>query len=445
MLAYRHNTAFCIIPFVGAMVNPDGQFRFCCLADNSTSFLKDENGRTLNIVEDNLQDIFNSPDLLEIRRKMLSCEPVEACAGCYKNEQGSGYSPRIRENTQWQERLGKDKFLDILRRSIFSDGKLDDILYLDLRLGNLCNLKCRMCNPYSSSALAQEHFELLREGNEGLLPYSCVDKNENGATFQNRYDWTQSEDVWEKIINAIPRLQKLYLTGGEPTLIAGNIHFLEKCAVMGRTDIVPFFNTNCTNINERFLSAIRKFKAVHIMASVDAVGLLNDYIRPPSKWDKVRDNLEKLASLPNVELGFSPTIQAYNVFVVRRLVEYVAMLGLLSGKKIFLDFIFLSFPNYLDLRILPIGVRNRLRDETLAFIKEVKAWSVPVPSLTMLSLESLVRVLETDPSLEEDKLLREFFGYTAFLDKQRGQNLADHPELRDLMAFDPRASVVSPV
>jgi glutamate-1-semialdehyde 2,1-aminomutase len=109
--------------------------------------------------------------------------------------------------------------------------------------------------------------------------------------------WFDHDIMWDQVISLIPTLKKVYMTGGEPTLIKNNFKFMKKCIDEGRTDIVLFFNTNCTNINKQFLELISQFKQVNINASMDGIGIVNEYIRAPSDWKQISENIEKLAIL----------------------------------------------------------------------------------------------------------------------------------------------------
>jgi len=72
---------------------------------------------------------------------MLTQQYPSACEGCYKIEQYGGKSRRITENNRW-ENIEKPK-----------------LEFLDIRLSNLCNLKCLMCYPDSSSSLVSDYKE----------------------------------------------------------------------------------------------------------------------------------------------------------------------------------------------------------------------------------------------------------------------------------------------
>jgi sulfatase maturation enzyme AslB (radical SAM superfamily) len=164
---------------------------------------------------------------------------------------------------------------DLIDKAVLNGGELDySLAYLDLRLGNLCNLKCRMCSPFNSSQIAKEHMELEKKDEAYKVVWA--------KTF-GRFDpritevqsWFERDYLWDQIIDLIPSLKKVYMTGGEPTLIQNNFKFMNECIRKGRRDIVLFFNTNCTNVNKKFTSLIGQFGRVNINASVDGSGVSN--------------------------------------------------------------------------------------------------------------------------------------------------------------------------
>ena len=126
--------------------------------------------------------------------------------------------------------------------------------------------------------------------------------------------WFEADLLWDDIVDFIPNLKKVYFTGGEPTMIKGNFRFLQECLDQGRPDIIPFFNTNLTNRNKKYIELISQFDQVDINGSLDGFGTMNDYIRQPAKWSAVSKNFELYASFKNIHLGISPVFQVYNIF-----------------------------------------------------------------------------------------------------------------------------------
>lgn len=132
---------FCQAPFRSTYLN-NGVARPCCWFDKKQL----ENRNTT--IQD-LQSTFHSHDFEQVRELMRSDLPVPACQKCYKHEKAGGESHR----QMWNKRkFDKD--------SIPSGDLTADLKALDLNLGNLCNLKCVMCDSYNSTAWIKDEVAL---------------------------------------------------------------------------------------------------------------------------------------------------------------------------------------------------------------------------------------------------------------------------------------------
>ena len=148
---------FCVMPFVSMMLNTDTTYQFCCIARGVGSRMKDNDGNYLRVGTHSIKEAWKSPVLEDVRKKMLSGEKVDACENCYIQENIGRESYRIRKNKEWEQMLGDEiqQRVDNVHDFVPAD--------LDLRLGNLCNLQCRMCNPMNSSQIAKEHYEIKKD------------------------------------------------------------------------------------------------------------------------------------------------------------------------------------------------------------------------------------------------------------------------------------------
>jgi hypothetical protein len=85
-----------------------------------------------------------------IKEEMLAGGKPAICQSCWKKEDAGISSLRqsmiktYKDNDRW------DEFLDNIHKT-----KIYPV-ELDLKLGNYCNLSCRMCSSYSSSGVAGE-------------------------------------------------------------------------------------------------------------------------------------------------------------------------------------------------------------------------------------------------------------------------------------------------
>jgi MoaA/NifB/PqqE/SkfB family radical SAM enzyme len=422
---------FCAIPFVSMVVNTDATVQPCCMMQRNTHRLKDDNGKVLTINE-KLSDSWNSNEMKFIRTEMVSGNKLVGCKVCYLQESSGRTSNRQYANSEWSNKLGSKHMFDLIDKAVLNGGELDySLAYLDLRLGNLCNLKCRMCSPFNSSQIAKEHVELEKKDDA----YKVVWAKTFGR-FDSRINdvqsWFERDFLWDQIIDLIPSLKKVYMTGGEPTLIQNNFKFMDECIRKGRRDIILFFNTNCTNVNKKFTSLIGQFGRVNINASVDGVGPVNDYIRSPSHWEQISANVETLAQMPNVHLGLTPTVQVYNVFNLVDTLKWVDTLNIKYKKNIFVDFLINVHPSHLSVTILPDNIRHKVANDLIEYKNTYLTSSSP--ELTINSVNGIIGLLQKPRASDWQEQLARFKTYTHSLDVERGQSLRSiSVELADLV------------
>ena len=150
---------FCVHPWTNLMVNNTGTYGFCCIAWRG--FLKDEKDQPVHASKTLPKEAWNAKSLREIRKAMVRGDKLEVCNKCWFQEDTGKNSYRQRHNTEWAQRLGEHEILRRVKETEENDGYLSTAPdYLDLRLGNLCNLKCRMCNVFNSNQIEKEHFDL---------------------------------------------------------------------------------------------------------------------------------------------------------------------------------------------------------------------------------------------------------------------------------------------
>jgi MoaA/NifB/PqqE/SkfB family radical SAM enzyme len=425
------NKSFCAVPFVSTMINVDATIRYCCMVKANENKLKKPDGSFYTCKENFIDDAWNSQDMRNIRLAMIEGTPITGCQVCYTQESSGRTSNRQHSVVEWSNFLGADKLNNLVEQALDNDGALDEHpVYLDLRLGNLCNLKCRMCNPYNSSQIYKEYVEQM----ETNQPYKDAWHKSFGKNFPfkiiDEQPWFDHDILWDQVISLIPKLKKVYMTGGEPTLIKNNFKFMQECIDQGRKDIVLFFNTNCTNVNKQFLELISQFDRVSINASLDGIGIVNEYIRAPSKWSQISDNIEKLAKLPNVNLGITPTIQVYNVFNIVDMMRWVEDLSARHNKKIIMDFLINTHPFQLNVNILSDEIRQSVLRDITEYISEHNMNHHP---FTMDSIKGVIGLLNSPRSERWEALTQQFKEYTLSLDEVRDQRISDiDPRLAEL-------------
>lgn len=382
----------------------------------------------------NIADTWNSNHMRKIRQQMVEGEVVKGCEHCYDLESMGFPSYRTNYIRDWFEYSGHgEAIMQRIERSIENDYHVDEApLYLDFRLGNLCNLKCRMCQPQNSSQIQKEYKRIEQADPEAG---QFLKKNFTWGQFvDNLTPWEDDPRFLKQVEEWLPSVVKLYFTGGEPTLIERVYWIMEKCVELGiAQNIELVFNSNMTNIKPRFIELVEKFKKVLMCISVDAHGALNEYIRGASHWEAVDKNVKLYCESKVVgSLLFSPVIQVYNILNITELLDYAESLELKYGREIHVTFLICDYPRSLDFRILPDAVREKA-------IEKLEAW-IPTSKIlarrenNMQAIQATINALKQNRHEDWEEQLQIFQKYTAMLDQQRNQSMsAAIPELWALM------------
>ncbi len=340
-----------------------------------------------NLNRDPISRILNSDSMKEVRLKMLKGEKPAACMGCYKAEEHGLESKRIFESKKFPLSLAE------LRARTSASGEIQPNLeYAELRLGNLCNLKCRTCNPNSSSKWGAEYASL-----QDTL--SFVTKYDLRADFT----WAENEMFWSDFFQNSPNLKLLYINGGEPTLIKQHWEFLEKLVNAGSsTNIDIKYNINMTYLPENAFSIWKKFKSVSVGASIDDIAQRNSYIRHGAQWEKIISNLN-LIKESGFHVAVEQTVSVYNIFYLGEMSRYCRDRNLGYGLNFVYD------PNYLAINCLP----DRVKSIVLSKLQNE------------LSVSHLNEISSHFKSSEDLNLWSQFRTYNHYLDKSRNENFEE--------------------
>jgi len=377
------------------------------------------------------EEAWNAKSVRDVRKAMLNGERLDICKNCWHQESIGKESYRDRHNREWEQRLGKEEIERRVEYSLKNDYAVDvNPDYLDLRLGNICNLKCRMCNVWNSSQIEKEHNELKTNNKYADIWTREEGRDTNVPSRKN--DWVETNELWEQLNGYIPSLKKVYFTGGEPTLVENNYSFMKEIIKAGYQDKIDImFNTNCTNIQPRFLDLLSQFKYVQINASIDGVGPVNDYIRYPSTWKSIRENFINIAKLPDVHVDISPVIMIYNILNITDLLDFAKEIGDMCGKIIDVDFLYCQKPTHLD----PMNLDENTR--SAAFISLWRAqdtWLYRNSSITKNNVDSYLTMLEGSRNENWRQCMRDFWDMTKIWDTKRKQSFKDSiPKLYEML------------
>jgi MoaA/NifB/PqqE/SkfB family radical SAM enzyme len=429
---YLESKTFCPYPWISVMTQPTGTVSWCCVARDN---FKNDDGSMVDLNRGHkIESVWNSNHMKKIRKDMVEGAIVKGCEHCYDLEDMGFPSYRTNYIRDWFEYSGKgEQIHDIIESSINNDYHVDTApMYLDFRLGNMCNLKCRMCQPQNSSQIQKEYAKI--EASDPTSAQFIKDNFTWGQFVGDLTNWEDDPDFLRQVEEWLPGVCKLYFTGGEPTIIERVYWIMEKCVEMGiAKDIDLVFNSNMTNIQKRFLDLVEQFKSVLMCVSVDAYGHENEYIRGASHWKQVEKNLRKYCASDVIgTLLFSPVIQIYNVLTITKLLDFIESLEIEYGREIFVTFLICDYPTSLDFRNCPDQVREVAAGRLEQWLKTSKVL-VNRPE-NVQSINATVKALKENRKDNWRNELITFGKYTDLLDKQRDESMEEAlPELWRLM------------
>ena len=302
-----HNK-FCVLPWISLETSPVGTVRPCCLAKNE---LRDNTGEKFNLATAKFATIQNSQEMQKLRQQFLAGEEPETCRKCWREERAGRTSKRMHTLDRLKHMLPEQTWTQ--------DAK--PLMFLDLKLGNICNLKCRICGSWSSSTFATEELANLGpdQNRKDSFHYIML---KQGA-------WPRENPVfWQELAGIADQIRYIEFTGGEPFMIEEHFELLRRLVAAGLAPMIEIhYNTNGTQWPRDAAAVWKYFKTVEIAFSIDDVGDRFEYQRTNAKWAEVVENITRFRELrnhlPNIQLQVCSTVNVFNVCYLEELSHWV--------------------------------------------------------------------------------------------------------------------------
>lgn len=371
--------SFCTLPWINLSTDVNGSLRPCCKfaqPNESNEF------QLPNMKEGRLDILWNDVRFQNLRQAFLNGQKPKECQSCWDEEAAGVNSFRLQ--------FAKDKKIDTSVMT-FHPVAQNGPRALDLKLNNVCNLKCRICGPQASSTFLKEHQERFNI------------KIEDGSYWiSNKILGTSNEEViniWSK------ELVHIEITGGEPMASPENIKILELIIKNDRAkDITVLLNTNGTLYNKKFINLLTQFKNVTLCLSIDDLGQRLEYQRYPTEWSVILENLDKFkllaATHKNIWLTLCPTVSVFNVYYLPEYLDWAKKSG------IWIYFNILHYNPCYSIKNLP----NTLKELVMTRI----------PHEEFKEIRNFLNL-----NCDDDKLIQEFINNTKELDRIRSQSFLD--------------------
>ena len=284
----------CILPWISVEATSMGTTRPCCLY---TEEIPD-----IDLKKHTLEDAFNSKTMRDLRRSFRRGEKPIGCERCWMEEDAGKKSKR-------EYMLEKFRHIDV----DYDNTKGESLQFLDLKLGNICNLKCRICRTWSSSKWGQEELDYYNPAYAG---------NSQIKDWLKAGQWPRtSSKFWDNMDILLPQIKYFEFTGGEPFLIKQHFDLLERAVEKGYAKNIDIhYNTNTTKLPKQH-QIWQHFKHVQIAFSVDNTEERFEYERYGAKWRTSNKNILAINALRdsgayNMDTQLCATWNIQNIYYI---------------------------------------------------------------------------------------------------------------------------------
>ena len=396
-----HNQ-FCVLPWISIEASPIGTVRPCCLADDE---IVDNNGNKFTLSTAKFADIQNSNHMHKLRSEFLDGKKPTTCRKCWNEEESGRKSKRMHT---------LDRLKHTLTDEQWSHGA-KPLMFVDLKLGNICNLKCRICGSWSSSQFAGEEISFLPRTEQ---------KSSHAYRMLRAGSWPkENTHFWTEIDQVLTDIRYIEFTGGEPFMIDQHFDMLQGIVDRGIADQVEIhYNTNGTIFPNQGPDIWKHFKTVEVAFSIDDIGSRFEYQRSNAVWQEVEQNLSKFQylheQLPNLQLQCCTTVNVFNVRYLDQVAQWIT-------EQEF-DFVYWNIMHdawYFSISRLPADAKQ----EIASYLG-----MCDIPLVYRTDFERIINFMNNGESMDGDETRQRI----RTLDQRRNQDLSrDHSELAHILNY----------
>jgi MoaA/NifB/PqqE/SkfB family radical SAM enzyme len=342
-------------PFTGLATREDGAICACCRS-HPVGFIDKQS----------LEEIWNNDTMRRIRQQVLHSQRPPECEPCFSLEDQGVESLRERHISG----VIPEARINLYPTAISKLNNIDytmpfEIPTMELKLNNLCNLKCRMCHPMDSTSWDDwsEVKDFYKK--EGNIMYAIVE--EHGLERKPLLDKFQDDPRWwASLEKLLPYFRRVEFAGGEPLMDPQHYRILDMLEPYG-SQIEIKYATNLSMLGKGGRTVWEywpKFKSVAVNVSIDGIGDSYEYVRGNASWIKLIANIKRIQTIPNISrIVGAVTVQVSNVLVLDKIIEYF-----LDDLGIIFHTHRVSYPELLSVQVLPkdlklLAVRRLIRIE----------------------------------------------------------------------------------
>jgi len=378
------NKNTCPAFFLDATIDPAGSYSPCTALG----------GGAFNFGDQTFKLTWQDPTLADARQRSLNGEKLDMCRRCWSEEELGFTSER--------QYLIKDVpiGLDYAEPDYYMSGPR----HLNIKVSNICNLRCRTCQSKDSYLYHIEGEYYEKKNNLSRTAYT-IEK------FKKHFTDVQLDELFEFSTN----LERIELYGGEPFLDDQVPKYLLRLVDAGLSKNIDLsVSTNATHeLSETWRRILTNFKNVIINVSIDGIDNKFTYMRHPGKWLDAQNNINEFFKLknPGNNINVVPvvTVSALNVWNVHDVFEYFTAYGV----EPFI--ILVQWPQYYCVNVLPNSIKPTVEKHLRSFDNSI--------------FDAIINLMYTEPkTYRKDSTLtpwEEFKFWTREKDAYRNESFTD--------------------
>ena len=397
-------------PFTGLATREDGAVKVCC--------------RSLpvgNIKCQSLEEIWNNNTMRKVRYQVLNNERPDVCKPCFDLEDQGVESLRQRHI---------NGVIPEARINLYPNALLQEVLpfefpTMEIKLNNLCNLKCRMCNPLDSTNWKDwDKVEPFYKKENNYLVGTIKELVDKPGQYIGPFD--DSDNWWASFEKLLPHFRRVEFAGGEPLMDPQHYKILDMLKPYGK-NIEIKYATNGTTLGISKGRTIHDywphFRSVAVNVSLDGIHDVYNYIRGNGDFSQVEANIREIQKIPNVSRVVGAfTAQAGNILQAAECIDYfINKMGIIFYSHR------VSYPNCLSAQVLPQELKELAIQRLEAVKLKVDTWdsvqkNVLLGKVTHQQIQDNINYLR---ATDQSNLWQDFLDFNYALDATRNQSLLD--------------------
>jgi len=328
----------------------NGEVKFCCEAIQLES----------NFHDTSLKEIFNNDEYNKKRQQLLDGVEIPECHQCwYKENQG------LKSKRLLDMEFVRDDFVERFEKWQSGEEIIPD--YYNIQASNTCNFACIMCSPVWSSSL----YSLTKDSKNKPSRF-------DSDVYKERNNLSQNPNFWKGLQEVDHKLNRLYLTGGEPFMVKELWHYIETLVERDLAKNIDFWcSTNASMITEKQLKLLSNFNFVDLNLSIDGYGEVNEYLRFKSNWTNLDNQISILAKKAqeshNFMIGIVPVVSALSIESLPRLIKWYCN-KFDDKSQVHVKPITLHWPKTMHLNSLPKKIVNETYPKIQKSVETLKSY-----------------------------------------------------------------------